>query len=107
MRGNDVADCIGHSALQRERDSGKGMTQSLAALALVDRSVWAQFVLQQLPHIREDRSRNHRVQVDRKCASHKLLHCFGTVACNVHHTALVFHEGDWTVRDQQGEWNPI
>src|SRR5437879_1053808 len=83
------------------------MAQSLAALALATVSVWAQFVLQQLPDVRQDGPRNDRVQVDRKCASHKVLHCLGTVACNVHHAALVFHECDGAVRNEQSEGDLI
>ena len=104
---DDVADGVGHAAFQRQRDSGKRMAQRLSALALPALAVRAQFVFQQLAHIRQNGARDHRVHVDGQGASHELLHGLGALARDVHHAALVLHESDGAIGHQQREGNAI
>src|SRR5260370_40525025 len=46
VSGDDVADCVGHAAFERERDPSKGMTQSFSALALAALGVGTDFIFQ-------------------------------------------------------------
>ena len=107
VRGNDVANIVGNSAFERERDAGEWMTQGLSPLALLALPVRSYFVLQQFTHIGKNGPCNHHIEVDWQRAAHKFLHCLRTLPGNVHHAALVLHEGDGAIRDQQGERDTI
>jgi len=103
MGGNDVANFVRHAALQGQGHAGKGVAQGLAPLALAALPIGAEFVFEQLAHVRQNSPGNHDVHINRQRPSHELLHGFGTLARDVHHTALVFHEADRTIRHQQRE----
>ena len=83
------------------------MAQRFSPLALPALTVRAELVLQQLADVGEDGAGNHGVHVDRQSASHKLLHRLRTLTRDMHHTALVLHKSDRTIRHQQGERNAI
>src|SRR5207245_8042135 len=59
MRRNDVADGIGHSTLQRQRHSRKGMAQRLAALALPALAIRPDLIFKYFYNIRQDGARDH------------------------------------------------
>src|SRR5689334_16297834 len=104
MCGTNVADCIGHAAFESQRHARKWMPQCFSTLALLTFSVGTEFVFEKLSDIREDRTRNHNVEVNWQRSSHEFLHGLRALPGNVHHATLVLHECDRAVRNEEGEW---
>src|ERR1039458_8957856 len=89
VRGDDVAHCVRHAALHRQRDSSKRMPQCFSALALPALPVRTDLILQQLADVRQNRTCNYNVRVDGQRASHEVRHRFRTVARNMHDADVV------------------
>lgn len=102
---DDVAHGIGHAALQRQRHPRERMPQRFSPLTLAAFPIGSKFVFQQLAYVGQNRPGDHRVDVDSQRASHKRLHRSGTISCDVHDAAFVFHESDRTVWNQECEWD--
>src|SRR5712692_3152935 len=83
------------------------MPQRLAAFALTAFAVGTEFIFEQLADVCKDGSGDDYVDVDRQRPSHEAGHGLGAVAGNVHHAALVLHERNRAIRNQQREGDLI
>jgi len=104
---NDVAHRIRNSAFERQRNTRERVSQSFSAFTLTAPAVRAQFVFQQLANVGQNCSSDYGIKIYRQSMAHERLHRHRTIARDVHNAALVLHESDRAVGDEERERNLI